>query len=408
MTIELLGDKPEKYLKDAGPKGNGKRHPDGKGLYLQVAAPGQGSWIVRFGEQWRSLGPFDMVTPEMARDRHRELYRLKLKGQDPIAILDAEKATKAIVAATAPEQAGEGAEETFGALLDEYVTKLARQWKSGAGGSEEVNWRNMFAKVPALLRLPVADVTPKAAAAAATIFDDNRPTQKRMRKRIRSVLKYADTREIKGKKHKVKHLAALKAKDFPALMVELSGIDSPAARALMFTLHTLPRSGVTLSATWSEITVVEGLPTWIIPQSHVKTEDHIEEDIRIPLTAAALACLGPKPVGARGSDLIFRSRIGNKGKLGHGAMQNLLKELRPGFTVHGSTRAGFRTWVGDDTSFARELGEIALGHALGDDTEQAYARGDQLEKRRPLMQAWSDYIAKPPANPGNTKAAPLG
>jgi integrase len=386
--IELLGDKPEKYLSKPG------KHPDGKGLYLQVATKDQGSWIVRFGEQWRSLGPFDMITPEMARDRHRELYRLKLKGFDPIAIIDADKQAKAITEAVEP--AGEGTDETFGMMLDEYVTKLARQWKSGSGGSEEVNWRNMFAKTPALLRLPIADVTPKAAAAAATIFDDNRPTQKRMRKRIRSVLKYADTREIKGKKHKVKHHAALKAKELPALMVELAAMqDKPAARALAFTVHTVPRSGVTLQATWSEITTVDGQPTWIIPQSHVKTEEHVDEDVRIPLTAAALACLGPRPVGARGSDLIFRSRIGNRGKLGHGAMQLLLKELRPGFTVHGSTRTGFRTWVGDETSFPRELGEIALGHALGDDTEQAYAQGDQLEKRRPLMQAWSDYITSP-------------
>jgi integrase len=394
MARELLGDNPEKYLKDAGPNGTGKRHPDGKGLYLQVAAPGQGSWMVRFGEQWRSLGPFDLFTPEQVRARHLALYQKKKAGFDPIAIIDGDKAAKAITTAVAQglEPAGEGAEETFGILLDEYVSKLARQWKSGAGGSEEVNWRNMFAKVPALLRLPIAEVTPKAAAAAATIFEDNRPTQKRMRKRIRSVLKYADTREIKGKKHKVKHLAALAARDFPALMVELAAIDSPAARALAFTLHTLPRSGVTLQATWSEITEVDGLPTWIIPQGHVKTEEHVDDDVRIPLTAAALACLGKRPVGARGSDLIFRSRIGKRGRIGHGAMQLLLKELRPGFTVHGSTRAGFRTWVGDETNFARELGEIALGHALGDDTEQAYARGDQLEKRRPLMQAWSDYI----------------
>jgi integrase len=386
MARELLGESPEKYLKTPG------KHPDGKGLYLQVAAPGQGSWIVRFGEQWRSLGPFDIFTPEQVRARHLVLCQKKKAGFDPIAIIDAERQAKAITEAVEP--AGEGTDETFGALLDEYVNKAARQWKSGPGGSEEINWRNMFAKSPALLRLPVADVTPKAAAAAATIFDDNRPTQKRMRKRIRSILRYGDTRELKGKKHKVKHHAALKAKDLPALMVELAGIDKPAARALMFTFHTMPRSGVTLQATWSEIAVVDGLPTWIIPQSHVKTEDHIDEDIRIPLTAAALACLGPRPVGARGSDLIFRSRIGNKGKLGHGAMQLLLKELRPGFTVHGSTRTGFRTWVGDETTFARELGEIALGHALGDDTEQAYAQGDQLEKRRPLMQAWSDYITK--------------
>jgi hypothetical protein len=33
-----------------------------------------------------------------------------------------------------------------------------------------------------------------------------------------------------------------------------------------------------------------------------------------------------------------------------------------------------------------------LTHAVGDETEQAYRRGDALEKRRDLMQAWADWL----------------
>jgi integrase len=116
----------------------------------------------------------------------------------------------------------------------------------------------------------------------------------------------------------------------------------------------------------------------------------MERDHRIPLTPAALALLGEW-----GADdaLIFQSRIGKKENLGHGVMQLLLKKLRPGFTVHGF-RTSFRDWVGEETDFPRDLGELALAHTVGSTTERAYARGDQLEKRRPLMQAWSDYITK--------------
>jgi hypothetical protein len=32
-----------------------------------------------------------------------------------------------------------------------------------------------------------------------------------------------------------------------------------------------------------------------------------------------------------------------------------------------------------------------LAHVVGDATERAYRRGDALEKRRKLMQAWADY-----------------
>jgi hypothetical protein len=58
--------------------------------------------------------------------------------------------------------------------------------------------------------------------------------------------------------------------------------------------------------------------------------------------------------------------------------------------VHGF-RSGFRDWVGEETNFSRDLAEIALAHVVGDETERAYRRGDALEKRRELMQAWADY-----------------
>ena len=32
-----------------------------------------------------------------------------------------------------------------------------------------------------------------------------------------------------------------------------------------------------------------------------------------------------------------------------------------------------------------------MAHVVGDAAEQAYRRGDALEKRRELMEAWADY-----------------
>jgi hypothetical protein len=44
---------------------------------------------------------------------------------------------------------------------------------------------------------------------------------------------------------------------------------------------------------------------------------------------------------------------------------------------------------------------VALSHAVGDETEQAYQRGDLFEKRRRLMDAWAKYCAKSPAVVGS-------
>jgi integrase len=65
------------------------------------------------------------------------------------------------------------------------------------------------------------------------------------------------------------------------------------------------------------------------------------------------------------------------------------------FTVHGF-RSAFRDWAGDQTNFPREVAEAALAHSLGDKTEAAYRRGEALEKRRALMEAWAQFCTAEP------------
>jgi hypothetical protein len=48
-----------------------------------------------------------------------------------------------------------------------------------------------------------------------------------------------------------------------------------------------------------------------------------------------------------------------------------------------------RDWCGEATDYRRELAESALAYTIGDAVERAYRRGDALEKRRALMEAWS-------------------
>jgi integrase len=79
------------------------------------------------------------------------------------------------------------------------------------------------------------------------------------------------------------------------------------------------------------------------------------------------------------------------------ALLELLRGMRgDGVTVHGF-RSTFRDWAAEQTNYPREIAEAALAHVLGDKTEAAYQRGDLLEKRRKLMQAWAGYIGRPVA-----------
>lgn len=114
----------------------------------------------------------------------------------------------------------------------------------------------------------------------------------------------------------------------------------------------------------------------------------------MPLSDRAVAILKGLP-RVKGSPFLFPGRTSKK-SLSNMAMLELLRGMRDGLTVHGF-RSSFRDWAGENTNFAREVIEQAMAHRLKDKAEAAYRRGDALEKRRKLMQAWSRYCAAPPA-----------
>jgi integrase len=104
---------------------------------------------------------------------------------------------------------------------------------------------------------------------------------------------------------------------------------------------------------------------------------------RVPLSTRAVEILEHQ---VRCGEFVFAGM-----KAGKPLSPATLRRLAPeGGTVHGM-RSSFRDWCGEETSFPREVCEQALAHASGDQTERSYRRGDALEKRRALMEAWANY-----------------
>ena len=69
----------------------------------------------------------------------------------------------------------------------------------------------------------------------------------------------------------------------------------------------------------------------------------------------------------------------------------LQKRLNVDATVHGM-RSSFKDWVSETTTYANEVSEMALGHSISSKVEAAYRRGNLLEKRRQLMEDWSNFL----------------
>ena len=69
----------------------------------------------------------------------------------------------------------------------------------------------------------------------------------------------------------------------------------------------------------------------------------------------------------------------------------LRENLEVPYTAHGF-RSTFRTWAGEQTTYPREVCELALAHNIMDDVEKAYARTTFVEQRRHLMQDWANFL----------------
>jgi integrase len=134
---------------------------------------------------------------------------------------------------------------------------------------------------------------------------------------------------------------------------------------------------------WDEVDLDESV--WTIPAARMKAgRQH-----RVPLSPAAVAILKRMKKIANG-DYVFPGRKPGK-PLSNMSMEMILRRMKVAdATMHGF-RSSFRDWVGNETDFQRELAEAALAHVVGDAVEQAYRRGDALDKRRTMMNAWARY-----------------
>ena len=166
-------------------------------------------------------------------------------------------------------------------------------------------------------------------------------------------------------------------------MADLRARHSVSSMALEFTILTAVRTSETIGATWDEIDF--DTTTWSIPASRMK----VKKPHAVPLAPRALSILKAYyrpdvsgPIFVNGGGL----------PLSNQAMSELLKGMMPPErgTVHGF-RSSFRDWTSEQTDYENHVAEMALAHVVKNKVERAYRRGDLLDKRRSLMDAWSAY-----------------
>ena len=114
----------------------------------------------------------------------------------------------------------------------------------------------------------------------------------------------------------------------------------------------------------------------------------------VPLSDRAIEIIKEVRKAYNQSDYLFPSEVNLNKPLSNNTMLFAIqKRLNINATIHGM-RASFKNWTSETTNFPNEVSEMALAHSISNKVEAAYRRGNLLEKRRLLMQCWSDYLNK--------------
>ena len=184
------------------------------------------------------------------------------------------------------------------------------------------------------------------------------------------------------------HFAALPYSEMSDFIAELRKRQAITASALEFLILTATRTSEALNAEWSEFDI--SLAVWTIPAARMKAR----REHRIPLSKRALDILAPLNEAKVGA-YVFPGHRPNR-PLSNTSLLMLLRRLgRSGVTSHGF-RSAFSDWASEVSSFSAELRESALAHTIPNKSEAAYRRGDALEKRRAMMEAWAQWCEPKP------------
>ena len=362
------------------------RYGDGGGLFLVISQASARKWVFRYrhrgGRHDMGLGSARVITLSRARELAASARASLASGVDPRTV----RRKSAI--------------PTFGESADQLITDLSPSWRNE---KHRAQWRMTLETYGAPLRpLPVDDITVhQVLAVLKPIWETKPETASRLRGRIEKVLDAARAKGHRQGENPARwrghldhllparqrltrgHHAAMAYADIPGFVYSLRARDAIAALALEFLILTAARTGEVLGAQWQEFDFRHAV--WTVPAKRMKSA----REHRVPLSHRAIEILDLM-TAIRTSDWVFPGNQLRK-SLPNMSLEMVLRRMKiEGATVHGF-RSSFRDWAGEATHFPREIAEAALAHTIGDETERAYRRGDALEKRRKLMEAWAEF-----------------
>ena len=365
------------------PKG---KYADGSGLWLFKSRPDAGKWVQRLTVNGRrremGLGRWPEVSISEAREKSEDARRLLRNGIDPIdERAKSQRHSHRLTVAEAIESC--------------FTARQAELKGDGKAGRWLSPLKNHV--IPKIGHLAIEDVDQHVLKRTLEpIWHSKADTARKASNRINLTLQHAaalgldvdlqailKAQALLGKqRYKAQHIASIPYAEAPSFYKWLCTKDFTSALALRFLMLTVARTTEIRGARFCEINE----DIWSIPAERTKSgREH-----RIPLTEEAMHVVAAAQV-SKDQDVMFPSPTGKI--MSDAAMSRFME--REGYTArpHGF-RATFRTWVEEQTDTPFEIKESALSHKVDSGIVEAYQRSDRLEKRRKLMEAWTDFLCQ--------------
>lgn len=362
---------------------------------------GHGKWVLRYvspasGKRRNAgLGSYPEVGIAAAAKRAAAMREQITKGDDPLEVKALETKSSRLV-------------PTFEEAARTLHQELLPSWKNVKHGHQWINTLTEYA-FPTLGSCTLKDIDPRRVAdVLRPIWLNKAETASRLKQRLHAVMAwgwahgYCSSNPVDVVGHllpqqpsktvRTQHQPAMPWRLLPQFVEEhlRNRARYDVTRALLhFLILTACRSIEARGMQWSEVNFENA--TWTIPPERMKAA----QQHRVPLSQPVLKILEgqaglhpslvfPSPrAEAILSDMVltaFLRRVGAESDT-------------PGrvATAHGF-RSSFRDWC-SERGVSRDLAERSLAHAISNKVEAAYHRTDLLEQRRPLMDAWSAFVA---------------
>jgi integrase len=402
-----------------------KRYPLGDGLYFTIKKSGAMSFGIRYQingkTDYKGMGGYDKAHNNLGIARAKcEAYRVQIRqGINP----KIEEQQEFDLKQSAKALADQLKDSTFAKYAHQHIKNLEPSWTNAKTSAQ---WRSSLEQYafPVIGDTPVSDVSrTQVLEILQPIWIEKTETADRVRRRIAAILDASISDDLRternpaiwrgslhGKLPSVESVKKAKAPteerahasinyaDLPVFMEALKEQDGIGARALEFCILNANRTAEVLDATWNEFDLKEGV--WSIPARRMKGR----ERHTIPLSKQSIA-LVRQLKELKISEYVFPNRSNGK-SLSQAGMSSVLKRMNKIkewkdihgklITVHGF-RGCFKTWTTEKTDTDWLTGEMALAHKIKDKSSATYQKGQLIDKRRRLMQTYSDYAYSTPA-----------